>query len=62
MPYPNPQQVAAAAAWAESDEPNIRPDARIHRASDQSREDTRAMLELAADDDPDSEALLARLD
>jgi len=60
--YPNPQQAADAAAWAESDAPTIRPDARPQRGSTEGHEDVRAMLERAAAGDPDSEALLARLD
>lgn len=58
---PSPREAAEAAAWAESDEPAVRPDAKAQRGTDESRAATRAMLTEAAADDPESAELLARV-
>ena len=57
---PSPREAAEAAAWAESDERAIRPDAKTQRGTEETRAATRAMLTEAAADDPESAELLAR--
>ena len=49
------------AAWAEADEREVRSDATINRGTAAGRAQTRQMLAAAADGDPASEELLARV-
>lgn len=57
---PRAEAAAEAAAWAESDERQVRPDATPLRGAD-AVERSRALLAEAADGDPDSEQLLVRV-